>query len=535
MSDKKFPNPEDVQKEFEDFVKKRFGGSVQVFSHSMQGNGEQEATTEKEENLPEANEDHTFSIDFDMKPKDVKDHLDKYIIKQDEAKRALSIAICDHYNHVKFSLKQKEEANTDKIDYAKQNILILGPTGVGKTYMVRKVAELIGVPFVKADATRFSETGYVGSNVDDIIRDLVSQADGNIEKAQYGIVYLDEVDKLSGSGGAGNHGRDVTGRGVQFGLLKLMEETEVDLRSGNDMQSQIQAMMDFQRGKTKKSVVNTGNILFIVSGAFTGLEDIVKKRLKTNHIGFASGRSDRATPSTDDLLAKATTQDLVDYGFEPEFVGRLPVQVACQHLNVTDLFNILKESKGSILKQYHRAFAAYDIDINFTDEALLAISEKAAKHKTGARALMSVCENILRDYKFELPSSHVVNFDVTKAVVQEPKKVLEDLLATPNNSALNHCLKSVLAFEESFEEQHNLKIIFSQEAAEALAYKALESGLNVKDICEQQLLTYEHGLKLIQQSTGETEFTLGKEVVDNPKGLLEKLIAEAFASQQPVH
>ena len=529
MSEKKPPNPEEIQKEFEDFVKQRFGGQVQVFSHAMSGDKPLEEAA-----FPEASEEKAFSIDFDMKPKDVKKYLDKYVIRQDDAKRALSIAICDHYNHVKMCHKKKMEDASYKVDYAKQNVMVLGPTGVGKTYMIRKIADLIGVPFIKADATRFSETGYVGSNVDDLIRDLVNQADGNIEKAQYGIVYLDEIDKLAGNGQG--HGRDVTGRGVQFGLLKLMEETEVDLKAGNDMQSQIQAMMDLQKGNNRKRVVNTGNILFIVSGAFTGLEEIIKKRLKTNAIGFRNvaglSKEEEKDLENDRYLAKATTQDLIDFGFEPEFIGRLPVQVACHHLGSKDLFKILTESKGSIIYQYKRAFDAYGIKATFSDEALLAIAKKASLHKTGARALMTECEELLRDFKFELPSSHVEDFLVDEACVLDPEAYLKNLLAQPNNKILNSQLKSVLAFEEEFENTHGIKIRFTQEAAESIAAKATATSESVEGICRGALASYDHGLKLVQQSTGKAEFELGVEVLESPKKLLERLISEAFASRK---
>ena len=200
----------------------------------------------------------TFDLKFDLKPKEVKQYLDRYVIKQDDAKKALAIAVCDHYNHVREVHENPKVADTD---YSKQNVVMLGPTGVGKTYLIRHIAKLIGVPFVKADATRFSETGYVGANVDDMIRDLVTQADDDIELAQYGIIYLDEVDKIATPPNI--IGRDVSGRGVQIGLLKLMEETEVDLRAGYDAASQMQAMMEFQqKGKVEKRIIKYASYPF---------------------------------------------------------------------------------------------------------------------------------------------------------------------------------------------------------------------------------------------------------------------------------
>ena len=212
--------------------------------------------------------------EFSLKPRDVRDYLDRFVVKQNEAKKVLSVAICDHYNHVRQCLGDPDLALQD---YAKQNILLLGPTGVGKTYLIRCIAKLIGVPFVKADATKFSETGYVGHDVEDLVRDLVKIANGNTDLAQYGIIYIDEIDKIATKSNAGF--RDVSGRGVQINLLKLMEETDVNLHSQNDLVGQMEAMMDMMNkgNPKKKRTVNTAHILFIVSGAFDNLAELVKK------------------------------------------------------------------------------------------------------------------------------------------------------------------------------------------------------------------------------------------------------------------
>src|SRR5947209_10213999 len=220
-------------------------------------------------------------FEFNYKPRDVKAYLDRFVIKQEEAKKVLSVALCDHYHHVRLARDGKEQPN-----YAKQNIILIGPTGVGKTYLIRSIADLIGVPFVKADATKFSETGYVGGDVEDLVRDLVRHADGDVARAQYGIIYIDEIDKIAAAPNAS--ARDVSGRGVQTNLLKLMEETEVPARAPHDIAGQIQAMMEMTEGRGRKqpATSNTKHILFVGSGAFGGLEKSIQRLLREATIRF---------------------------------------------------------------------------------------------------------------------------------------------------------------------------------------------------------------------------------------------------------
>lgn len=362
---------------------------------------------------------------FNLKPADIARHLNRFVIGQTEAKKVLSVALCDHFQHVRLTL----EGNAAPF-YQKQNVLLLGPTGVGKTHLIRSAAELIGVPFVKADATKFSETGYVGGDVDDLVRDLVRRAGGDVKKAEHGIIYLDEVDKLATRGESS--GRDVSGRGVQTNLLKLMEDGDVPVVSPNDMTGQLQSAMSAMRGGggSQAETINTRHILFIVSGAFSGIAELIQQRL-ANTRSAERGTRTRKPESVDVLLANITTPDLIAYGLEPEFVGRLPVRVACHALNTDDLFNVLRRSESSLIHQYERAFAAYDIRCEFKDDGLRRLAELAAVEQTGARGLMTICERVFRDFKFKLPGSRVKRFTVTAKLVEKPGDELHRLLVTP--------------------------------------------------------------------------------------------------------
>src|SRR6266404_5398042 len=300
------PSPEDFQRQLSDFVRQHFQTAQGPAAAQSEAPGKTESS-EKPRSEP---------FEFNYTPRQVKEHLDRFVIKQDPAKKVLSVALCDHYHHVRLALEGKESPN-----YAKQNIILIGPTGVGKTFLIRNAADLIGVPFVKADATKFSETGYVGGDVEDMVRDLVRLADGDVTRAQYGIIYIDEIDKIAAA--SNQTGRDVSGRGVQTNLLKLMEETEVPARSPNDIAGQIQAMMEMTQGRGKKqpATINTKHILFVVSGAFGGLEKIIQKRLREATIGFAAAT--KSVVAEDLLFAEAQTRDFIEFGFEPEFIGRL--------------------------------------------------------------------------------------------------------------------------------------------------------------------------------------------------------------------
>jgi endopeptidase Clp ATP-binding regulatory subunit ClpX len=263
------------------------------------------------------------------------------------------------------------------------------------------------------------------------VRDLIHKAHGNYQLAQYGIIYLDEIDKIAGAGQQMT--RDVSGQGVQRGLLKLMEETEVPVKSPLDMVSQFQSLINLQKGKKEKKTINTRHMLFIVSGVFSHLREVVRARMRQAHVGFgAKHNHNHKDQDKNPLFKEAITEDFVQYGFEPEFIGRLPVRVTCDELSEEDLFQILKNSAGSIVKQLQETFVAYGVELSFSDPGLHEIAKKAYKEKTGARGLMTVTEKILREYKFEIPSSPIKRFVVSKELVDHPLLVLKKMLKNPN-------------------------------------------------------------------------------------------------------
>jgi ATP-dependent Clp protease ATP-binding subunit ClpX len=460
------------------------------------------------------------AFEFNYTPTEVKAYLDRYVVKQDEAKKVLSVALCDHYHQVRQSLAGKEQPN-----YAKQNIILAGPTGVGKTYLIRSLADLIGVPFVKADATKFSETGYVGGDVEDLVRDLVRRANNDIQRAQYGIIYIDEIDKIATANTA--MGRDVSGRGVQTNLLKLMEDTDVPARAPHDIASQIQAMMEMsQTGRKQPAVINTRHILFIVSGAFEGLEKIVRKRLREATIGFGARTS--AADAADNILDRVQTRDFIEFGFEPEFIGRLPIRVVCHSLKVDDLFNILKTSEGSIIRQYEQSFAAYGIEVLFRDDGLRRIAELAGDEQTGARGLMTVCERVFREFKFQLPSTKVKRFVVTQDVVDHAAAELPKIIADHEREERAVVRQLVHEFAQRFQETYGLKIKFTEAAADLLVVLALREASSVRDFCAARFKDYQFGLRLIAQNTGQTEFELDVAAVNEPEKFLSDWVVASY-------
>ena len=530
MSDKKdtdFPDADELQKMLKDMFGKMGMSSMTMPGFAPEtGPGDTDHVDEEPAGIKRADE----VFDFDYKPRDIKAHLDRFVIRQDEAKKALSIAVCDHYNHAKYmrAHEQEQGESADSIEYQKQNVIVVGPTGVGKTYLIKHIAEMIGVPFVKADATKFSETGYVGGDVDDLVRELVQKADGDIELAEYGIIYIDEIDKLASRGG-NTMGRDVSGRGVQTTLLKLMEETQVAARNPNDMKSQMMAMMDLQSGRDSgKDTINTRHILFIVSGAFSGLEKVVKKRLRSGQIGFGANIADH--PLDEELFGEVNTQDFIDYGFEAEFIGRLPVRVVCEKLEAKDFVDIMKNSEGSLLRQYEREFAAYGIQARFDDSAIRRIAERAEGENTGARALMTVCESLLRDFKFELPGTAVSELVIDADLIDKRELVLERYRELGRRVDVVKAGEEAELYCREFFEQHGIRIRFTQEAVTLLGEEAVSQGRSVLQLCQQRFKDYQFGLKLIQKNTGKGEFELGNDAVGDADKFLSECIIRSYAS-----
>jgi endopeptidase Clp ATP-binding regulatory subunit ClpX len=574
------PSPKELEKELNEYLTRKYGDHVKLavpmLAPEPQIYGTEEDGRKK---------GRVSAIHFDMKPEELEAYLDRYVIKQKEAKEVLATKICTHFNRINYQKRGKGTLPSEGVGYIKNNIIMIGPTGVGKTYLIKLIADKIGVPFVKGDATKFSETGYVGGDVEDLVRDLVHEGEGDIELAQYGIVYVDEIDKIASSNNL--IGPDVSRTGVQRALLKPMEETNVDLKVPHDIVSQMEAVEEYRKtGKKEKKTINTKNILFIVSGAFNGLEEIIQKRVHKQGIGF--GADVRSKGNEGRYLGKVASEDLIEYGFESEFVGRLPVRTVFEQLEVEDLYQILKNPNSPVVSSKKRDFRAYGVDVRFEDEALHGLARKAYQEKTGARGLVNVIESVLIKFEKKLPSTEITRLVVTKDLVRDPETVLAEILKNPDDPHLlarynrlidsekgtlkarlkaeqesaegqacqplserrvdliinrvvhddselhTTCaevaslISSIRDYERAFGKDSDLRVAFDDRALDVILQECLGKDVDIDKFCDNLLKNYTQGLQLIREKTGETDFVLTEEAVRRPEAYLNQLIRESY-------
>ncbi len=583
-SDSKVPDQKDLEKELNEYLGKKYGDRIRLVVPMLFPKPETEEVSKEEKEQGEGRK----KIHFDLKPEELEAFLNDYIIRQDGAKEILATKICTHFNRIKFTEMTRGRNRYEGVGHIKNNILMIGPTGVGKTYLIKLIAKKIGVPFVKGDATKFSETGYVGGDVEDLVRDLVYEANGDMDLAQYGIIYVDEIDKIASSNNL--IGPDVSRTGVQRALLKPMEETEVDLKVPHDPISQLEAIEHYRKtGKREKRAINTKNILFIMSGAFNGLEEIVKKRLNREEIGF--GAEIRSKDERAEYLRQVKAEDLIAYGFESEFIGRLPVTTVFEKLEVDDLYAILRNPNNPIILGKKKDFKSYGIDIQFEEEALYELAVKAYEEKTGARGLVSAVEKILIKFEKRLPSTDIPKFVVTRAVVEDPERALGRLLENPTDPEVLEKFETLLSREKAVlkesivgreaEFKKRYGIVFREGRIDLIVNRMIERGFDVNTVSEEVVeiqrkveeferdfqrrtgidlqfseeaihrvteiilkeegkgtalfsklsKDFEYGFELIRDKTGQREFIVTKETVDDPEGYLNRVIREIYRRQ----
>ncbi len=571
----KIPDPKELEKEISEFLAKKFGENVKIVSPMVMT---QEATFDQTKKAGKSRK----KFNFDLKPEELIAYLDQYIVKQDSAKAILATKICTHFNRLQRT-EESDEPIDNMVGSIKNNVLMIGPTGVGKTYLIKLIANKIGVPFVKGDATKFSETGYVGGDVEDLVRDLVREADDDIELAQFGIVYIDEIDKIASSRNL--IGADVSRTGVQRALLKPMEETEIDLKVPHDPISMIQEIEQFRKtGKRDKRSVNTGNILFIMSGAFTDLAPIIEKRLSKQEIGF--GARIRKSAEQIDILKHVRSEDFIEFGFESEFIGRLPVRAVFEHLTEDDLYQILKNPNNPIILGKKLDFAAYDIEVKFEDQLLRILAKHAFAENTGARGLVSAVEKALLDFERKLPSTDIEKFPATMGLVDNPEAFLATITAESQKQETHQLFDRLMQQEEEiikeylqenqknlgqkysltmtpsriaivatcyakskldigqvikkikshydeikkielyFFKNHDINIVLEEDAIDFIIEKLIESPFELKDVNEKISQDFQHGLKLAREKTNRNRFFITRQALLDPEAYISKLIRD---------
>jgi ATP-dependent Clp protease ATP-binding subunit ClpX len=575
------PSHQDIEKDISEYLSKKYGDRVKIIGFHAQPELEIDSTISTDSPV----EKKIPYMEFNIKPEELCAYLDEYVICQDEAKAILSTKTCTHFNRIRNAIENPLQAKRT-VGQIKNNVLLIGPTGVGKTFLIKLIAKRLGVPFIKGDATKFSETGYVGGDVEDLVRDLVRETGDDIESAQYGIIYIDEIDKIASARNV--IGADVSRSGVQRALLKPMEETEVDLKVSHDPISQIEAIEHYRAtGKRQRRMINTKDILFIMSGAFTELEDIIKKRTQKQAIGFEGDIASKKKSGR--YLKHVKAEDLIAYGFESEFIGRLPVIACLEELTVDDLYNILMNPNSAVVVGKKLDFLAYGIRIQFSDEALMEIARKAAQEQTGARGLVSCMEKTLLPFEKKLPSTNIKYLAVTQELVKNPRQELARILSDNDHLALHEDQYHRLFQEErvrikelivqkrgEFLEEHGvaltpermsimakqcqddvldirdacdifidyvkhikkceknisakcgIHVTFSDEAIDRILERQPLNQEVIKSLCETLGTTFEYGLGLLEQKKGVDHVVIPGAGIDRPEQYISDLVRDFF-------